>query len=128
MGGSVVYNRFVEKAALIKRRQNSYGDRLCGKADGIPRALSNAGGRGNIVVPALAFFYIAGQIGWAGRTYLLKTRDQKKEILIDVPLAAQCMLSSFAFPVLAWQAIVNGNLTKADKDIKNSGHCYQYPG
>jgi len=119
---SVVYNRFVRKVAQIKKREESYGERYCGKKDGLPRVLVNPNvRRGGVVVPALMFLYIAGWIGWAGRSYLLRTKDAEKEYSIDVPLALTCMASGFAWPVNAWQAIVNGEMTKKDTDIYRSG-------
>lgn len=125
--GSVVYNRFVEKAAMIKRRQNAYGDRLCGKKDGLPRVMSDNTVKGGVTTPTLLFIYIAGQIGWAGRSYLLRTRDPKKEIYIDVPLALMCMASSFAWPVLGWQEIVNGDMVLKDEDIYRTTPFIKYP-
>eukprot|EP00929_Paragymnodinium_shiwhaense_P094681 TRINITY_DN5543_c1_g1_i1.p1 TRINITY_DN5543_c1_g1~~TRINITY_DN5543_c1_g1_i1.p1 ORF type:complete len:292 (-),score=55.74 TRINITY_DN5543_c1_g1_i1:105-920(-) len=119
--GSVVYNRFVDKIALIKRREVAYGDRYCGKLDGLPRVMVQPGVKsGGVVVPSLIFLYIAGWIGWAGRSYLLRTRDPQKEIILDVPLALTCMASGFAWPVLAWQDIVNGEMVVPDEDFRNS--------
>merc|ERR1712232_99880 len=115
--GSVVYNRFVEQAASAKRRQNAYGDRLCGKKDGLPRVLGDNQIKGGLTIPTLGFIYITGSIGWAGRSYLLKTRSLTKEFYIDYPLALMCMASSFAWPVLGWQAIVNGEMCEKEEAI-----------
>jgi len=119
---SVVYNRFVKKIAQIKKREESYGERYCGKKDGLPRVLVNPDvRRGGVVIPSLMFLYIAGWIGWTGRSYLLRTRDPEKEWNIDVPLFLTCMASGFAWPVNAWQAIVNGEMTAKDTEIYKNG-------
>jgi len=119
--GSVVYNRFVDKIALIKRREVAYGERYCGKLDGLPRVMVQPGVKvGGVVIPSLMFLYTAGWIGWAGRSYLLRTRDPQKEINLDVPLALTCMASGFAWPVLAWQDIVNGEMAVPDEDFRSA--------
>jgi photosystem I subunit 3 len=116
--GSVVWNRIEASKKLAERRAEAYGTRWCGKKDGRPRVLTTFESfRGGVLVPAIMFLYIAGQIGWAGRSYLLRTQDAQKEINIDVPLALNCMVSAFAFPVLAWQEIVNGEMVVSDRDI-----------
>lgn len=115
--GSVVYNRFVEKAALVKRRQNAYGELFCGKKDGLPRVMADNTIKGGLSIPTVLFFYMTGSIGWAGRSYLLRTRSIAKEFSIDVPLALMCMASSFAWPVLGWQAIVNGEMTEPEYNL-----------
>jgi len=115
---SVVFNRYTEKLAKLEKRQVAYGDRLCGKKDGLPRVMVDPRVKsGGVVIPSLIFLYIAGWIGWAGRTYLLRTQDVQKEINMDVPLALTCMASGFAWPVNAWQAIVNGEMTVKDTEI-----------
>lgn len=116
--GSVVYNRYVEKTARVKKRQTVYGARMCGKKDGLPRALGEPSfAKGNTNLPALGFFYIAGWIGWAGRTYLRGELDVESEVNIDVPFAAACMANSFVWPVSAWQDIVNGDYVVPDNQI-----------
>lgn len=116
--GSVVYNRYVEKTARVKKRQASYGARMCGKKDGLPRALSEPSlARGNTNLPSAGFFYIAGWIGWAGRTYLRGGANVEQEVNIDAPFAAGCMANSFVWPVVAWQEIVNGDYVVADREI-----------
>jgi len=119
--GSVVYNRFVEKTARIKARQAAYGERLCGKKDGLPRVLADNSIKGGVLLPSLVFLYITGWIGWVGRDYLRKTRSIEKELNMDVPLALTCMASGFAWPVLGWQAIVNGKMAVNDYDLYRSG-------
>jgi photosystem I subunit 3 len=115
--GSVVWNRIEASKKLAERRAEAYGTRWCGK-DGLPRVVATISNlRGGVVIPALMFLYTAGWIGWAGRSYLLKTQSAEKEINIDAPLALTCMASGFAWPVLAWQAIVNGEMTVSDREI-----------
>jgi photosystem I subunit 3 len=115
--GSVVWNRIEASKKLAERRAEAYGTRWCGK-DGRPRVVATLSNlRGGVLIPALMFLYTAGWIGWAGRSYLMKTRSAEKEINIDVPLAFTCMASGFAWPVLAWQDIVNGEMTVSDNDI-----------
>jgi len=119
--GSVVFNRFEKKIAQVKRREEAYGDRYCGKKDGLPRVIATGENvRGGVVIPGLMFLYTAGWIGWAGRSYLLRTQDEMKELNIDVPLALTCMASGFSWPVAAWQAIVNGEMVKKDTDLHRS--------
>jgi len=109
--GSVVYERFVKKINQIKYREEAYGTRLCGVRDGKPRTIATGElTRGNVVVPGLIFLYTAGWIGWAGRSYLMRTQDEMKELNLDVPLALTCMASGFSWPVAAWQEIVNGEM------------------
>lgn len=122
--GSAIWNRYTDKIASINRREKGYGQRLCGKLDGLPRVIATGerGIKGGLVTPAFMFFYITGWIGWAGRSYLTRTRDAMKEINIDVPLAVSCMASGFAFPVLAWQEIVNGELVVPDSEIYRGIH------
>lgn len=118
---TAVYNRLLKKKAGLLRRKEAYGDRLCGKKDGNPRTVATGEFvRGGIIPGSLAFLYIAGWIGWAGRGYLQRTQDGKKEILIDIPLALTCMASGFAWPVYAWQEIVNGEMVQKDEDIYRS--------
>jgi len=119
--GSVVFNRFEKKVALTKAREEAYGDRYCGKKDGRPRVIATGENvRGGVVIPSLMFLYTAGWIGWAGRSYLIRTQDEKKELNIDVPLALTCMASGFSWPVAVWQDIVNGELVVKDTDLHRS--------
>lgn len=117
--GSVVYNRFVKKIEGIKFRENAYGERYCGIRDGRPRTIATGElTRGNVVIPGLMFLYTAGWIGWAGRSYLIRTQDEMKELNLDVPLAVTCMASGFSWPVAAWQEIVNGEMVRNPENWK----------
>lgn len=122
--GSAIWNRYVDKIASINRREEVYGARYCGKMDGLPRVIATGepGIKGGVVTPALMFLYTAGWIGWAGRSYLIRTQSVEKEIAIDVPLAVTCMASGFAWPVAAWQDIVNGEMVVPDSEIYRGIH------
>ena len=74
-----------------------------------------------LTIPALMFIYIAGCIGWAGRTYLIKVRDRKDaamaEIILDVRLAIRCILTSAIWPVEAHFEARSGNLTETNVTV-----------
>ncbi|KAF5192591.1 Photosystem i reaction center subunit iii [Thalictrum thalictroides] len=88
------------KATIEKthRRFDNYGKQglLCG-ADGLPHLIVSGDQRhwGEFITPGILFLYIAGWIGWVGRSYLIAIRDEKKptqkEIIIDVPLASKLL-------------------------------------
>ncbi|KAJ8460067.1 hypothetical protein OPV22_032993 [Ensete ventricosum] len=92
---------------------------LCG-SDGLPHLIVNGDQRhwGEFITPGLLFLYIAGCIGWVGRSYLIAIRDDKKptmkEIIIDVPLATRLLWSGFIWPVAAYRELVNGELIAKD--------------
>jgi len=117
--------RLDKMIADAKRRNEAYGDLLCGKRDGNPRTIANGeiNVRRSVVLPGFAFLYIAGWIGWTGREYLLRTRSKEKELYIDLPLFAQCSASGFAWPVRSWIDIVNGKFTVPDEDLHYSGRA-----
>ena len=74
-----------------------------------------------LTIPAMMFIYIAGCIGWAGRTYLIKVRDRKDaamaEIILDVRLAIRCILTSAIWPVEAHFEARSGNLTESNVTV-----------
>ena len=74
-----------------------------------------------LAIPALMFIYIAGCIGWAGRTYLIKVRDRKDaamaEIILDVRLAIRCILTSAIWPVEAHFEARNGKLLESNVTV-----------
>ncbi|XP_052203248.1 photosystem I reaction center subunit III, chloroplastic [Diospyros lotus] len=100
-----------------KRRFDNYGKQglLCG-SDGLPHLIVSGDQRhwGEFITPGLLFLYIAGWIGWVGRSYLIAIRDEKKptqkEIIIDVPLASSLVFRGFSWPVAAYRELVNGEL------------------
>ncbi|OWM78309.1 photosystem I reaction center subunit III, chloroplastic [Punica granatum] len=104
-----------------KRRFDNYGKQglLCG-TDGLPHLIVSGDQRhwGEFITPGILFLYIAGWIGWVGRSYLIAIRDDKKptmkEIIIDVPLASRLMFRGFIWPVAAYREFVNGDLIVKD--------------
>ncbi|KAA8537099.1 hypothetical protein F0562_029577 [Nyssa sinensis] len=100
-----------------KRRFENYGKQglLCG-SDGLPHLIVSGDQRhwGEFITPGILFLYIAGWIGWVGRSYLIAIRDDKKptqkEIIIDVPLASKLIFRGFSWPVAAYRELVNGDL------------------
>ncbi|KAL5731537.1 hypothetical protein ACHQM5_004257 [Ranunculus cassubicifolius] len=111
------------KATMEKttRRFDNYGKQglLCG-ADGLPHLIVSGDQRhwGEFITPGILFLYIAGWIGWVGRSYLIAIRDEKKptqkEIIIDVPLASRILFRGFIWPVAAYRELVNGDLVAKD--------------
>ena len=98
---------------------------LCGE-EGLPHLVVD--GRwshaGEFMIPGILFLYIAGWIGWVGRSYLIKIRGEKKpemkEVIIDVPLAFSTMLTGFAWPLAAFGSYASGDLTEDDSKISVS--------
>ena len=77
---------------------------------------------GDFTIPGILFLYIAGWIGWVGRTYLQTIKKEGgdvewKEIKIDVPKALAIMLSGFTWPLAALQELLSGQLTAKDEEI-----------
>lgn len=107
-----------------KRRFDNYGKfgLLCG-SDGLPHLIVNGDQRhwGEFITPGLLFLYIAGWIGWVGRSYLIAIRGEKKpamrEIIIDLPLALRILPRGFIWPVAAYRELINGDLVAKDSDI-----------
>ncbi|GAB4524514.1 MAG: photosystem I reaction center subunit III [Pleurocapsa sp.] len=103
-------------------RAERYAEALCGP-EGYPHLIVD--GRwshmGDFFIPSVLFLYIAGWIGWAGRSYLIAIRDDKnaemQEIVINVPLAISKMLAAATWPLLAFGSFTSGNLTAKDSEI-----------
>ena len=99
-----------------------YSQALCG-ADGLPRLIVD--GRfshaGDFLIPGLLFLYIAGTIGWAGRSYLMAIRGSKdatmREIQIDLPLAFKSTLAAAIWPLAAFNEFVGGKMIEADSKV-----------
>ena len=119
--------RFQQRASAAKTDQakarfQMYSQALCG-TDGLPHLIVD--GRwshaGDFIIPGIAFLYIAGTIGWAGRSYLQAIRNDKdanmKEIQIDLPLAFKSTLAAATWPIAAFGALTSGKLTEADDKI-----------
>ncbi|PHT55510.1 Photosystem I reaction center subunit III, chloroplastic [Capsicum baccatum] len=111
---ALAINATIEKT---KRRFDNYAKQglLCG-SDGLPHLIVSGDQRhwGEFITPGILFLYIAGWIGWVGRSYLIAIRDEKKptmkEIIIDVPLANRLVWRGFIWPVAAYRELVNGEL------------------
>ncbi len=105
-----------------QQRFERYSQALCGE-EGLPHLVVD--GRldraGDFLIPSVLFLYIAGWIGWVGRSYLIAARKSgeatEKEIVIDVPLAIKSMLPGVLWPLLAVKELLSGELTAADSDI-----------
>jgi photosystem I subunit 3 len=119
--------RFQQRAAAAstdqaKARFAMYGQALCG-TDGLPHLIVD--GRwnhaGDFMIPGIAFLYIAGCIGWAGRNYLQAVRGDKdatmKEIQIDLPLAFKSTLAAATWPLAAFKEFTGGKLLEADSKV-----------
>jgi len=111
-----------------KKRFKMYGDTgvLCGK-DGYPHLIADPGfalqygHTGEILVPTFGFVYIAGLIGYAGRTYLNSLKGDAKpqtgEIIIDVPKALDMFLQATLWPVKTYTELRNNTLLAAKEDV-----------
>jgi photosystem I subunit 3 len=105
-----------------QKRAERYAEALCGP-EGYPHLVVD--GRfdhaGDFLIPGILFLYIAGWIGWVGRSYLIDIRGDKnpemKEIIIDVPLAFNKMLFGFLWPLQAFGEFTSGQLTVKDSEI-----------
>ncbi|KAL2937131.1 Photosystem I reaction center subunit III chloroplastic [Bienertia sinuspersici] len=104
-----------------KKRFDNYGKYglLCG-SDGLPHLIVSGDQRhwGEFITPGILFLYIAGWIGWVGRSYLIAIRGEKKpaqkEIIIDVPLASSLLFRGFSWPVAAYREFLNGELVDSN--------------
>jgi photosystem I subunit 3 len=76
---------------------------------------------GDFIIPGIAFLYIAGCIGWAGRSYLQAVATRKDatmhEIQIDLPLAFKSTLAAASWPLAAFGELTSGKLTQVDSKI-----------
>ncbi len=119
--------RFQQRAGAAttdqaKARFAMYSQALCG-TDGLPHLIVD--GRwnhaGDFTIPGIAFLYIAGCIGWAGRSYLQAVRGDKdatmKEIQIDLPLAFKSTLAAATWPLAAFKEFTSGKLLEADSKV-----------
>ncbi|AFZ03676.1 photosystem I reaction center protein PsaF subunit III [Calothrix sp. PCC 6303] len=105
-----------------QKRFERYSQALCGP-EGLPHLIVDGSldHAGDFLIPSILFLYIAGWIGWVGRAYLIAIRKgdspEMKEIVIDVPLAFQTMLTGFAWPAAALKEFTTGELTAKDTEI-----------
>jgi len=94
---------------------------LCGP-DGLPHLpLDRLDRATDVLAPIGLFLYVAGFIGWSGRSYLRATKSasdpEMKEIFIDLPLALQSIAKAVLWPLLALQEFLSGDLTARDEEI-----------
>ncbi|MGQ9867005.1 MAG: Photosystem I reaction center subunit III [Pseudanabaenaceae cyanobacterium] len=113
------------KIAATKDRAAKYAASglLCGE-EGLPHLITD--GRldraREFLIPSVLFLYIAGWIGWAGRSYLRAIAKGEgsataKEIVIDVPAALGCMLGAALWPVLALGEFTSGQLLASENEV-----------
>ena len=115
--GTPAYLALEAQIEKTKIRFDKYGKQglLCG-ADGLPHLIADGrpSHEGEFVLPGVLFLYIAGYIGWSGRSYqqYCKTTDKpnENEIIINVPVAIGMMSASFLWPLAAWKELVSGDL------------------
>jgi len=122
--GTPAYLALQEQIDRTNTRFDKYGKQglLCG-ADGLPHLIAD--GRpshaGEFVLPGILFLYIAGYIGWSGRSYLQYTKTTNKpnenEIIINVPVAIGMMSGSFLWPFAAWKELVSGQLLVPSDEV-----------
>ncbi len=122
--GTPAYLALQAQIDQTKTRFDKYGKQglLCG-ADGLPHLIAD--GRpshaGEFVLPAFVFLYIAGWIGWSGRSYQQFSKKTDKpnenEIIINVPVAIGMMTASFMWPFAAWKELVSGDLLVASDEV-----------
>eukprot|EP00197_Chlamydomonas_leiostraca_P012896 CAMPEP_0202863648 /NCGR_PEP_ID=MMETSP1391-20130828/4192_1 /ASSEMBLY_ACC=CAM_ASM_000867 /TAXON_ID=1034604 /ORGANISM="Chlamydomonas leiostraca, Strain SAG 11-49" /LENGTH=227 /DNA_ID=CAMNT_0049543305 /DNA_START=32 /DNA_END=715 /DNA_ORIENTATION=- len=117
--------------ATIERTKNrfaNYGKAglLCGN-DGLPHLIADPGlalrynHAGEVFIPTIGFLYVAGYIGYVGRQYLIKTKEEakptEKEIIIDVPLALKLAFQGWGWPLATIQELRNNSLTEKAENI-----------
>lgn len=104
------------------KRFDRYAGALCGP-EGLPHLVVD--GRlnraGDFLIPSILFLYIAGWIGWVGRSYLQAVKNDKnpeeKEIIINVPLAVSKMLTGPLWPLLALKEFTTGEMFAKEEEI-----------
>ncbi|MEA5463962.1 Photosystem I reaction center subunit III [Leptothoe sp. PORK10 BA2] len=95
---------------------------LCGE-EGLPHLVvdGDLAHLGEFVIPGILFLYIAGWIGWAGRSYLIESRSSKNpeemEIIINTGLAIKSSLAGAAWPLAAFKDMASGAMFAKDDEI-----------
>ena len=122
--GTPAYLSLTEQIKSTDKRFVKYGEQglLCG-TDGLPHLIAD--GRlnhsGEFILPGLAFLYIAGWIGWSGRSYLQFTKKTDKpnenEIIINVPVATRIMSTGFLWPFAAWKELISNQLLVPNNEV-----------
>jgi len=110
-----------EQIIQTKNRFARYSDStlMCG-TDGLPHIIADGDWAHSteFMLPGMMFLYITGWIGWSGRKYLqtvaLSKNPTEKEIIIDVPVALNIMISSYLWPRAAWDEFISGEFVIED--------------
>ncbi len=110
-----------EQIVQTKNRFARYADSslMCG-VDGLPHIVADGDWAHSteFMLPGIIFLYTTGWIGWSGRKYLqtasLSKNPTEKEIIIDVPVALNIMLSSYLWPRAAWDEFISGEFVVED--------------
>jgi photosystem I subunit III len=97
---------------------------LCGE-DGLPHLpLDRLDRLIDVFIPIAIFLYIAGFIGWSGRTYLQAANKSNKpeemEIFINLPLAIGSFIQGLLWPLLVIKELGSGELTAKESEISVS--------
>jgi len=97
----------------------AYGEYLTCGEDGLPHLVINLKNSLDIALAFSLFFYIAGFIGWSGRSYLIAISQEKSqeqsEIFISLSRAIPALSKGLLWPLLAVKELLSGELT-ADKN------------
>jgi len=127
--GTPQYEEISNRIKRTKGRFAKYGESslLCGP-DGLPHLIvapEFSGHLGEFVIPAIAFLYINGWIGWAGRSYLIwnkanSAKPQDGEILLDVDKMSQFMIEGATWPRQLFRELLTGKLVAREEDITRS--------
>ncbi|MBD2459608.1 Photosystem I reaction center subunit III [Oscillatoria sp. FACHB-1407] len=118
---------FQQRAAKARTEQaklrfENYSALQCGP-EGLPHLIvdGSLNHAGEFIIPSILFLFIAGWIGWVGRSYIRSVKNDKEpemsEIIIDVPRAVSLMLSGFLWPLAALKEFTTGDLTAKDEEI-----------
>jgi len=95
---------------------------LCG-TDGLPHLIADPGlafrygHQFDIFVPTLGFLYVAGYIGYVGRSYLISKKSTTSEIIIDVPEALKLASQGAGWPLKVVAELRAGTLTEKAENI-----------
>ena len=99
----------------------AYGEYLTCGEDGLPHLVIDLRNSLDIAIAFSLFFYIAGFIGWSGRSYLIAISKQKSqeqsEIFINLAEAIPAMSKGLLWPMLAVKQTLSGELTASKNEI-----------
>ncbi|HEY9620456.1 MAG TPA: Photosystem I reaction center subunit III [Crinalium sp.] len=105
-----------------KQRFENYSVLQCGP-EGLPHLIvdGSLNHAGEFLIPSILFLYIAGWIGWVGRSYLRTVKGgsnpELSEVIIDTSKALPLALSGFLWPLAALKEFTTGDLVAKDEDI-----------